>query len=138
MPSLLSSYESDDQTTSDTETSYVPRSPTSPLSPPGEPINMPQNPPAETAYNSSTMLYYMMNRIDEMSQQGGVSTEAVSQALAACHNRVDTLERHVPILQITRSEVHAVRIQNSRTTNIPPVNPHRQEMAAALTDQFKS
>ncbi|KAF3604426.1 hypothetical protein F2Q69_00034134 [Brassica cretica] len=134
MPSLPTSYESDDPTASDSKTSYNPRSPTSPLSPLGEPISIPQDPPAETTYDSPTMLYYILNKIDEMSQQGGVRAAAINEVHAACHNRIDELERRVARLQ-NRSEVQAIRIRSSQMTNIPPANELRQEMTAALTDQ---
>lgn len=136
MPSLPSSYDSDDPTASDSETSYVPRSPTSPLSPPSEPIHMPQIPQAETGYDSPATLHYLLNIVNELSQEGEVRAAVINEALTACHNRIDALERHVARLQI-RSEVQAIRIRGSQMTNAPPANELRQKMTTTLTDQVQ-
>lgn len=126
MPSLPSSSEEGEATASDLETSYVPRSPTSPLSPSaelvGQPISMPRSSPATTGYNSSTVLRYLLNRIEEMGQEGEIRAAVINEAHAACHNRIDELERLVARLQI-RSEVQAIRIQRSQTTNQTPPPP---------------
>ncbi|KAF2610119.1 hypothetical protein F2Q70_00011364 [Brassica cretica] len=110
MPSLPISSEADDATASDSETSYVPRSPTSPLSPPaelvGQPIDMPQSPPAATGYNSLIVLRYLLSRIEETSQEGEIRAAVTNEAQAACHNRIDELESLVVRLQI-RSELRA-------------------------------
>ncbi|KAL0713415.1 hypothetical protein Bca4012_020393 [Brassica carinata] len=135
MPSLPTSYKSDDPTASNTETSYVPSSPTFPLIP-GVPIHVPRNSPTGTGYTSLNMLYYLRSRIDELNQQEGVRAAVVNEAQAACHNQIDELECLVARLQ-TRSEVQALRIRSSRTTDPPSTYGHRQEMIAALTDQVQ-
>lgn len=138
MPSLPISSEANDATASDSETSYVPRSPTSPLSPPaelvGQPIDMPQSPPAATGYNSLIVLRYLLSRIEETSQEGEIRATVTNEAQAACHNRIDELESLVVRLQI-RSEVQAIRSQRSQMTNQTPQNENRREMTAALTEQ---
>ncbi|KAG2311939.1 hypothetical protein Bca4012_026452 [Brassica carinata] len=137
----MPSSDQDDTTTasaSDSETSYVPRIPTSPLSPPAETTRMPVNSSRSRGelptarYNSSAVLRYLLSRLDEMIQEIEIRTAVLNEAQAACNNRIDELEQLVARLQV-RSEVQATRIQRTRTADRTLANTHRQEMTAALT-----
>ncbi|KAL0715356.1 hypothetical protein Bca4012_064678 [Brassica carinata] len=117
-------------TASDSETSYVPRSLTSPLSLLAELIRMPastsrnrdESPTA--GYNSSAVLRYLLSRFDEMSQEEKTRAAVLNEAQTTCNNRIDELERLVARLQV-RSEVQAIRIQRTQTADQAPLNTHR-------------
>lgn len=54
------------------------------------------------------MLRYLLNRLEEMSQEEETRAAVLNEVQAVCNNRIDELEHLVARLQI-RSEVQAIK-----------------------------